>query len=157
MSPELLGLIAALLFGVSIGSFLNVVIWRLPQGLSVSSPQWSFCPNCKTRLGTLDLFPLLSFLALGCKCRTCKKPISWRYFTVELITGLLFLAVAAHNYLVPDVNLALATVDTTFQCLFVSVLVAVFFIDLDCFIIPNRLNLAGVLIGIGAAVAHCGW
>ena len=62
--------ITAFLLGITIGSYLNVVIYRLPLHLSTSDPQWSFCPNCRTRLTFLDLFPLFSFLLLGRKCRT---------------------------------------------------------------------------------------
>jgi leader peptidase (prepilin peptidase)/N-methyltransferase len=140
-----LGLIAALAFGVSIGSFLNVVIWRVPRGQSVSSPTWSYCPNCQTRLGGWDLVPLLSFLALGCKCRYCKKPISWRYITVETITGLVFAGIfLKYGW----------SVDTVFFCLFASVMISALFIDLDFFIIPDELNVIGVVLGIGLNVAH---
>ena len=145
MSIDTLGLVAALLFGVSIGSFLNVVIWRVPQGGSISSPTWSYCPNCRTRLRTADLIPLVSFLALGRRCRTCRKPISWRYFTVEAITGAAFALVYLREGW---------TLDTVFHCLFVACLIATLFIDLDYFIIPDELNVFGVALGLVAAGAH---
>jgi leader peptidase (prepilin peptidase)/N-methyltransferase len=84
-----IGAVVAFLYGIVVGSFLNVCIYRLPLGESLISPP-SHCPNCHTRLKPQDLFPLFSYLWLGRKCRYCKVPISPRYFTIELITGLLF-------------------------------------------------------------------
>jgi leader peptidase (prepilin peptidase) / N-methyltransferase len=135
----MLGLVTTTVYGVVIGSFLNVVIWRIPQGLSVSSPAWSYCPHCEHRLSGLDLVPLFSFLALGRKCRYCSKPISWRYFAVEAITGFSFFAV----YLTYGLDWA-----TLFGCLFAALLVTIFFIDLDTFMIPDELSVLGVLIGV---------
>ena len=126
-------------YGLAIGSFLNVVIWRLPNGLSVAAPQWSFCPQCKTRLGASDLVPLFSFLLLGARCRYCRKPISWRYPAIELLTGLLFLAVAWRFYGQWDAAL--------FSCVFTAILICVFFIDLEHFVIPDGLNLLGAAVG----------
>jgi leader peptidase (prepilin peptidase)/N-methyltransferase len=131
--------VATIVYGLSIGSFLNVVIYRLPLGQSVSSPTWSYCPNCKHRLGGADLIPLLSFLLLGRKCRYCGKPISWRYFGVEALTGLLFALV----YLRTGPGL-----DCVFGALFVSVLVPAFFIDLEHFIIPDELCALGFGLGV---------
>ncbi len=78
-------------FGAILGSFLNVVIYRLPQKENFVSGS-SYCPRCKHTLGALDLVPILSYLFLGRKCRYCKKPISPRYMLVELLVGLLALA-----------------------------------------------------------------
>jgi len=135
----MLGLVTAVVYGVVIGSFLNVVIWRVPQGISIASPVWSFCPNCEHRLGTADLIPLFSFLALGRQCRYCKVPISWRYFTVETITGLVFLSI----YLVYGYNIS-----SVFGCLFGALLVTIFFIDLDTFMIPDELSVLGIALGV---------
>ena len=129
----------ACLYGICIGSFLNVVIYRLPLGQSVAEPVWSYCPNCKHRLSTLDLVPLVSFLALGRKCRYCRTPISWRYFGVELLTGVLFALVYLHDG--PNTL-------CIFDALFVSLLVPIFFIDLEQFIIPNELCALGVALGL---------
>lgn len=85
--PILLGY--ALLTGLCLGSFLNVVIWRVPQGLSVIKPR-SFCPKCKHNITAWENIPLLSWLILRGKCRKCHLPISWRYPAIELLTGLLF-------------------------------------------------------------------
>ncbi|MCW3061265.1 MAG: leader peptidase / prepilin peptidase / N-methyltransferase [Capsulimonas sp.] len=128
----------AFLYGIAIGSFLNVVIWRLPRGGSVAKPTWSYCPQCENRLGTLDLFPVFSFLALRRRCRYCRAPISWRYPSIELLTGLLFAAVAWRFG---------GTADTIFYCLFVAAMISVFFIDLEHFIIPDGLNWFAALVG----------
>jgi leader peptidase (prepilin peptidase) / N-methyltransferase len=78
------------LLGMSIGSFLNVVLYRLPRGLSVNKPRRSFCPRCSTELHWRDNIPVLSWLRLGGKCRACRAPISVQYPLVEALTGLLF-------------------------------------------------------------------
>lgn len=77
-------------FGLCVGSFLNVVVYRLPAGLSVSQPRWSFCPRCHATLQPFDNVPVLSWLLLGAKCRTCRAPISAQYPLVEAATGLAF-------------------------------------------------------------------
>lgn len=128
----------AFIYGIAIGSFLNVVIWRLPRGGSVLTPTWSYCPRCENRLGTLDLFPVFSFLALRRRCRYCRAPISWRYPAIELLTGLLFAAVALRFG---------GSANTIFFCLFTAALVCVFFIDLEHFIIPDGLNWFAALVG----------
>ena len=136
-----LWVVTASLFGLNIGSFLNVVIWRIPRGQSLISPQFSYCPHCKRRLTGIDLIPLFSFLLLGRRCRTCKKPISWRYFSVELLTAVLFLALALrfqHN--VPD---------AVSLMLFAALLVPMTFIDLEFFAIPIQLNLLAFLVAVG--------
>ncbi|MDR1358350.1 MAG: prepilin peptidase [Coriobacteriales bacterium] len=83
-------LILVFALGVTIGSFLNVVIYRLPQKLNFVSGR-SFCPHCNHQLSALDLVPVLSYLGLGRKCRYCKEPISPRYMVVEALTGVLAL------------------------------------------------------------------
>lgn len=123
----------AFAFGITIGSFLNVVIWRLPRGKSLVYPSSSFCPNCEHSLRAIDLVPLLSFLIQGCKCRYCAKPISWRYFGVELLTGLTFLAITFQFWQNPTNCVTLL--------LFSAILIPIFFIDLDTFTIPTSLNL----------------
>jgi leader peptidase (prepilin peptidase)/N-methyltransferase len=85
---------ALFILGICIGSFLNVCIWRLPRHESISEPP-SHCPVCNTRLKPLDLFPLFSQLLLRGRCRYCGTQISWRYFGVELCTGILFVLAGA--------------------------------------------------------------
>src|SRR5215468_8699552 len=80
----------AILFGLVIGSFLNVCIARLPHGMSVSFPR-SYCPNCKKQIAFYDNVPILSYLLLGGRCRHCGQSISTRYPAVEAITALVSL------------------------------------------------------------------
>lgn len=127
------------LYGIVIGSFLNVCIYRMPNDMPVSKPP-SHCPNCNKRLRALDLVPLFSFLLLGRKCRYCGVKISWRYFGVELLTGLVFVAIFAKYHFAPDF-FAFA--------LFGAALIAVVFIDLEHWIIPDQLSVFGILLGIG--------
>ena len=81
------------LTGLCVGSFLNVVVYRLPRGLSLSRPRWSFCPHCQTTLRWHDNIPVLGWLLLRARCRYCAKPISAQYPLVEAITGLVFVLV----------------------------------------------------------------
>src|SRR6059058_5090993 len=78
-------------FGLVFGSFLNVCIYRLPRGMSVVHPR-SACPKCGSPVASYDNIPVLSWMILRGKCRNCKTPISPRYWIVELLTGLLFVA-----------------------------------------------------------------
>lgn len=141
--PNGFSIVLAFLYGTAIGSFLNVLIWRMPREESIVAPP-SHCPCCNARLRAPDLVPLFSFLLRGRRCAYCRAPISWRYFWVELLTGSYFALLVALQGL---------SVDTALACVFAAVLVAVFFIDLEHFIIPDELNLAGVLVG----VARDGW
>lgn len=111
------------LFGLAIGSFLNVVVWRVPRGESVVHPP-SACPRCGHAIRSRDNVPVLSWLLLRGRCRDCGEPISRRYPTVELVTGLLFAAVGlwcglswalpAFLYLA-GVSVALALIDLDTQ------------------------------------------
>ena len=142
-----LWIVVAGVYGLAIGSFLNVVIWRLPRGGSISTPTWSYCPRCEHRLGALDLFPVVSFLALGAKCRYCKNPISWRYPGVELLTGALFAVIAYYTW-----QSFGQWYDAVLYCLFAALLVCVFFIDLEHFVIPDGLSVLGILLGLAHGV-----
>lgn len=82
--------IAVWLLGLCIGSFLNVVIYRLPRGLSIVEPTWSFCPTCRQQIRWYDNIPVLSWLILRGRCRRCRRPISIQYPLVEALTGLVF-------------------------------------------------------------------
>ncbi|MEJ5921114.1 prepilin peptidase [Bifidobacterium thermophilum] len=99
----------AFVLGCVIGSFLNVVIWRVPNHISLVNPKRSFCPNCKAQIAWHDNIPIISWLVLRAKCRNCHQPISGRYPAVELLGGLAALAVvlggAWHAYplwMLPD-------------------------------------------------------
>lgn len=128
---------ACFLFGLVIGSFLNVVIGRLPAGRSLVHPR-SACPGCGTPIHWYDNVPVLSWLWLRARCRSCRAAISWRYPAVELATAILF-ALAAHQ-----VGLAL---DLAPALLLLSALVAITFIDLDHQLIPDVITLPGIIAG----------
>jgi leader peptidase (prepilin peptidase)/N-methyltransferase len=131
--------VVALLFGLVIGSFLNVVIARLPRGESLGGR--SHCPHCQAKISWYDLFPVLSFLLLRARCRRCQTAISWRYPLVELLTA--GLAVAAMGRFGPGVEGLAAFV-------FGAALIVITFIDYDHRIIPDVITLPGVLLAIGA-------
>ena len=125
--------------GICVGSFLNVVIYRLPRGESIATGR-SHCTLCGKVIAWYDLLPVVSYLLLGGKCRHCKAVISWRYPLVECLTAGLFLALYLHFGWHP----------TLLKYLFLAALLAaVSFIDLEHFLIPNSLVLAGVIFGIG--------
>ncbi|MCW5206887.1 prepilin peptidase [Desulfobulbus sp. F5] len=130
--------IYSFIFGALVGSFLNVVIYRLPdESQSVVFPA-SHCPKCNTKLRWYENIPVLSWLALRGKCRTCKASISLQYPVVELCMALLSGALYRHFGL----SFALF-----FYFLFVAALLSVIFIDLHHQIIPDKISLPGIVIG----------
>lgn len=133
----------AALFGAIIGSFLNVVIWRLPRGESLASPG-SRCPHCGEPVRFYDNVPIVSWLVLRGRCRHCGYPISARYPLVEALTA----ALAA---LVP---IALgADEDVWIGFALVLILVPLTFIDLDHRILPNKITYPAVPLAIGLTAA----
>lgn len=118
--------------GLCVGSFLNVLIYRLPRNLPFVGGR-SLCPRCKKRLPWYDNIPLLSFILLGGKCRFCKSQISWRYPLVELLTGILFLL--AYTIGLPWINF-----------LFIAGLIVIFFVDLEHQIIPDQVISALIFV-----------
>lgn len=139
--------ILAFAIGACIGSFLNVVIYRLPNGLSVNEPRRSFCPACKTPIPLWLNIPLVSWVMLLGKCRSCRAPIAFRYFLVELLTAICFLALYDHGMgrYGPAGVLALWIV--------AALLIAATFIDFDHFIIPDSITLGGTVAGLVASFA----
>lgn len=131
-------MVAALLFGLVVGSFLNVCIVRLPRGRSIARPA-SHCPRCKQPLRVYDNIPVISFLLLRGKCRTCGEPISWRYPLVELLNGL-FYVWTVHAFGVSAESLMIMAL--------VSSLIVITFIDLDHQIIPDVITLPGMVLGL---------
>lgn len=132
-------LLSVLIFilGACVGSFLNVVIFRLPKGEDIFRKR-SYCPNCRKRLAPIDLIPMASFLILGGRCRTCGKPISIQYPVVEAVTGILFLAsFISWGEKFGFVFQFLPQLLLWF--LVVSVLILVFVIDLRFGIIPDQI------------------
>lgn len=134
--------VLAFVLGACIGSFLNVCIYRLPRDLSVNKPRRSFCPSCKTTLPWWQNLPLFSWLMLRGKCAHCGSAIAFRYFAVELITALLFLAVWI------SFPPAIALV----YWLLVALLIVATFIDFEHFIIPDEITLGGVALGLAASL-----
>lgn len=134
--------------GASIGSFLNVVVYRLPRGLSISEPKNSFCPNCKKRLTVLDLIPILSWVVMRGRCSGCKQKISARYPLVELVTAVLFSVIWYQQMVVGE-----DWVTAIAYSLFAAALVAAIFTDLYHYIIPDEVNASMLIIGIGYNVA----
>ncbi len=128
--------------GAMVGSFLNVCVHRMPKGLSIVKPG-SACPKCATPIRWYDNFPVLSWVLLGAKCRTCKARIHWQYPLVELITCLLFLAV----YWKFGMTLASPVYMTL-----MAALVLVTFIDLADWTIPNEVTFPGMPLGIAFSV-----
>ncbi len=127
--PEILMII----IGLILGSFLNVVIYRLPRGLSIVKPG-SYCTSCNSPIKWFDNIPVISFVILGGKCRNCKKPISLRYPSVEIITAITLLLVYKKFYF-------------SFQffgsLIFSLSLIALAFIDLEHKILPDKITISG--------------
>ncbi len=130
---EFLPEILLIIIGLILGSFLNVVIYRLPRGTSIVKPG-SFCPHCNSPIKWFDNIPVLSFIILGGKCRNCKKPISLRYPIVEILTAFALLLVYKKFYF-------------SFQffgsIIFSLSLIVLAFIDLEHKILPDKITLSG--------------
>ncbi len=133
--------VVVFLFGMIVGSFVNVCIYRLPRNASVVFPA-SHCPVCKTKVRAWQNIPVVSFLLLGGKCGGCKTRIPWRYPLVELLHGLGFLFIF-HEFG--------ASPPTLIYFMFFASLIAVIFIDLSHQIIPDVITLPGIVIGVLAA------
>ena len=142
MIPPVIAVAFCALAGLCVGSFLNVVIARVPAGRSISHPA-STCPHCGTAIAWYDNVPVLSYLLLGARCRSCRDPISWRYPVVEIMGAVLF--ALAYLRLGQSFRLAAAL-------LLVSTLIAITGIDLDHQIIPDVLSLPGIALGLIASL-----
>ncbi len=135
--PRILGT-AGLAFGLIVGSFLNVVIHRLPRGESVVTPG-SHCPGCDQAIEPWNNIPVLSYLLLRGRCARCKVQISIRYPLIEALTGLVFLGVVLHYGPTPMAILG---------CVFSASLIAAAAIDFDHRIIPDEISLGGLVLGL---------
>lgn len=135
--PEVLAAVA-LVFGLVVGSFLNVVIHRLPRGESVVRPR-SRCPACGHAISAWENVPVLSYLWLRGRCRHCGGHISLRYPAVELFTGLVFGAVALRYGVTPM---------TAVWCAFAASLIAAAVIDIDHRIIPDEISVGGLVVAL---------
>lgn len=141
--PEVVGYIFVFLLGTIIGSFLNVVIHRVPNEESVVFPN-SACPKCKNAIKAYDNIPVFSWLLLGGKCRNCKNPISPRYPAVEFLTGLLFLLVYWQIGFTGFLPVAL---------IFVAVMISLVFIDAEHMILPNVITYPLLVFAVAVRLA----
>ncbi|MFI3210545.1 MAG: prepilin peptidase, partial [Peptostreptococcaceae bacterium] len=116
-------------FGIILGSFYNVCIYRIPLKKSIVSPP-SSCTNCGNRLNIVDLVPVFSWIFLKGKCRFCGNEVSSRYISIELLTGVIFVLI----FLVFGYNIS-----TIYYMIFSSILIVITFIDIDHLIIPDRI------------------
>ena len=129
-------LIILFIFGTAVGSFLNVLIDRIPAGLPLFIDR-SHCDRCKHTLSWYDLIPILSWVLLGAKCRYCKAPISIQYPVIEAITGLVFVL----SYYFPIYSVS-------FTIILFSLLIALFMTDLKYYLLPDKLMYP--LLGVSA-------
>ncbi|MEW6675663.1 MAG: prepilin peptidase [Nitrospirota bacterium] len=130
--------VTVFLFGSIVGSFLNVCIYRIPRNLSIIIPS-SRCPSCDSPVKPWDNIPILSYIFLGGRCRACKARISFRYPFVELLNAVLYIMVLWRFG---------SGWHTLIYFVFCSALIVIAFIDLDFQIIPDRITLIGILIGL---------
>ena len=133
--------------GLFVGSFLNVVVYRTPRGLSVAAPR-SFCPTCERQLSWWENIPLVSWAALGGRCRTCRQPISIRYPLVELATGVTFASItwAWHG-----------TIVAAAYCVLAASMIAVGLIEYDGQRAPLSVAASGTTLALAVLLVGSGW
>ena len=148
---EIITYVLAGILGLCVGSFLNVVIYRLPLGMSLATPP-SHCPKCKYTLRWYDNIPVLSYIMLGGRCRSCKTHISFRYTAVEIANMLLWLLSVLLFW---EESIAMAVIAALSSTLFICI----FFIDLEHKLVFNRFVIALLLLGIAACFfdPYYGW
>lgn len=132
--------LALFVIGLPIGSFLNVVIWRLPRGESVILPS-SHCPKCNAKIKPCDNIPIISYIVLGGKCRNCKEKIAIKYPVVEFITALSFCLAWFFGNRSLDFFLL-------FGIVYSGIGIAITIIDIDHRIIPDELSIGGLVVGL---------
>ncbi len=138
--PPAVAAVVATMMGLIVGSYLNVVVHRIPLGESTVAPR-SRCPRCKRLIVWYDNIPVLSYLALRGRCRHCALNISWRYPAVELATGVLFLVCW---WVFPWPALVVAQI-------FCALLLALSLIDAEHFLLPDKLTLPGIAVGLAGS------
>lgn len=142
--PEFIAYIFVFLLGAAIGSFLNVVIHRVPREQSIVLPN-SACPNCRTAIRPYDNIPILSWLVLGGKCRNCKEPIAWRYPAVELLTAIVFVITFWQIGL---------TVFLPVGLIFISAMIALVFIDAEHMILPDLITYPLLIFAVAVRISY---
>jgi leader peptidase (prepilin peptidase)/N-methyltransferase len=130
---------AIFVFGLIFGSFLNVCIYRLPRDLSVSDPPRSACPKCQHQIAFYDNIPVLSWLILRGRCRSCGSPISVRYLLIEVLTAVLFVGCYW------QFGFTLAALK---YCVFAFLLLGLIFTDAETKLLPDKLTLPGIGLGL---------
>ncbi|MBN1904322.1 MAG: prepilin peptidase [Deltaproteobacteria bacterium] len=153
MLPFNIQLIFAFVFGLTIGSFLNVCIYRLPLKKSIVTPP-SACPSCGYRIRFYDNIPVLSYLMLWGRCRKCGTHISLIYPAVELATGLISMALLV-KYNILNANFPQFFI----YLIFISALICIGFIDLEHQIIPDVISIPGIILGLffSLVINHIPW
>jgi len=131
----------AIAIGACIGSFLNVVIYRVPAGLSILYPP-SRCPHCLRQLAPRDNIPVIGWFLIKGKCRYCHTPVSWRYPAIEALTAFLFWGIAAYF------GSSSSILILCFYAAFLSWLLALAMIDIDTMTLPNVLTQSGLVLGL---------
>jgi prepilin signal peptidase PulO-like enzyme (type II secretory pathway) len=139
----------AFVLGLFFGSFFNVCIYRLPLGMSINNPKRSFCFRCGSMVQWYDNLPVISYLLLKGRCRSCGSPYSARYMLIELLTGIIFLAVFMGTNPPGAATFQLATL---WYIAFASLLIIGTFTDIDHYIIPKEVTLGGSIAAVVAAV-----
>lgn len=168
------------LFGIAIGSFLNVLIYRLENGYPLHKVilGHSFCPNCKNEISWYDMFPVVSFFILRSKCRQCKEKISFQYPLIELITGFLFVGIyllSSRGYglgkesqatiyslknncsIFLNFNCYLANINLAYLLLVFSGLFAIFIYDIKHYIIPNKIIYPLIILSLTYGLLSIFW
>src|ERR1700683_1371552 len=143
VSTEAIVVIALVLFGAMVGSFLNVCIVRLPRGESIVRPP-SRCPQCQTPIRWFDNVPVVSYVILGGRCRACQERISLRYPIVELVTAVAF---AVQGLAFSDQPIVLVS-----RLVFTALLIVLFGTDLETKRLPNIVTLPGIAVGLAWSV-----
>ncbi|MDP3093949.1 MAG: prepilin peptidase [bacterium] len=133
--------------GLTIGSFLNCLIYRLETGQGFVSGR-SFCPSCRHLLGWKDLIPVLSFILLKGRCRYCKKKISWQYPLVEILTGLIFLLIFNFSAFAQDFGgqAIFQFSNLVYLLVISSLLIVVFVFDLKHYLIPDEIIYSAIVV-----------
>jgi len=139
----------SILFGIVFGSFLNVVIYRIPKKKSILSPR-SFCPKCNQNISWYENIPIYSWIKLKGKCSKCNKAISIKYPLTEFLTGLLFFL--SFNSIPQDIYLEDFAFKLFFTWIFILILLPISIIDYEFLWIPNSLVITGFLFGLNASI-----
>ena len=156
MDKGLIGIIGFFSFwlGACIASFLNVVVWRLPRGESIVSPP-SHCPKCNAAIKWWQNVPIVSWLALRGKCANCREPISPRYILVELLGGVLFLAVFLHFADMPSKCHVGSVVPLVVWWIWISLMIVGSLIDFDHKLLPDFVTVGGMVLGVAYHALLC--